>query len=199
MSCPLRPVDLWSWLHSASPIFAANPSSFPTRTGFAAILFSAVAVAGVAWLVLRPPAVVRETTKYMERKKSPAPQATNSTHLASPAPVPSQGGRSLIGINPETGKDPSISFAITPSLVQSSGGKIILGRKREVCHLHIPSTSVSGQHATLFFDGDTVKIQDRNSSNGTRINGGPQIKPFENAPIRLGDRIQLGEVTLNWR
>ena len=54
---------------------------------------------------------------------------------------------------------------------------------------------VSRQHLTLQLDGDRIVALDNESANGTRING-ERLKPGEHYPIRDGDEIALGLMSL---
>jgi hypothetical protein len=180
----------------------ALPASTGSGSGtYAAILLSALALGGMAWMFLRPPALIRETyTQYVRRQ--PREIATPNRGVpGAPAQAPvsaSSGTYNLTGINTEPGRAASVSLHIDPQLIASASGKIIIGRKQAVSHLHIPNTSVSGQHATLLFQNGAVTIQDRNSSNGTKLNG-QLLPPLTSHRLNLGDRIQFGDIQMEWR
>ncbi|MEM6551340.1 MAG: FHA domain-containing protein [Planctomycetota bacterium] len=70
-----------------------------------------------------------------------------------------------------------------------SKDKIIVGRKAN-CDLRIPLTSVSRQHCELTLDGDTIKLRDLGSSNGTFHNS---IRVQE-AELSAGDELVIGPV-----
>ena len=55
------------------------------------------------------------------------------------------------------------SFSVTRDIT-------VIGR-REDCDLRIPLGDVSRKHARLVRDGDTIKLEDLGSSNGTHLNG----------------------------
>jgi pSer/pThr/pTyr-binding forkhead associated (FHA) protein len=48
--------------------------------------------------------------------------------------------------------------------------------------------SISTHHAQLLLEGDTYRLKDLESTNGTRVNG----KPVTEAVLRLDDRIRFG-------
>lgn len=48
---------------------------------------------------------------------------------------------------------------------------------------------VSAHHADVFISGDSLFIEDKGSTNGTRVNG---LKIFERTRLRTGDEIELG-------
>lgn len=102
----------------------------------------------------------------------------------------------LEGINPEAGQSASIRLEITPAMAAS--GKIILGRKSGVVHLLVRNTSISGQHATLLASADGLTVEDRNSSNGTRVNG-QRLSPFAPHALKPGDTLEVGELRLQVR
>ena len=68
-----------------------------------------------------------------------------------------------------------------------------IGRRRE-CDLCIPLMVVSRRQCQLNYDGDSLKIHDLKSTNGTYING-TRIDVAE-IELNAGDRIQVGPVTL---
>src|SRR5687768_1534296 len=65
----------------------------------------------------------------------------------------------------------------------------VIGR-REDCDLRIPLGEVSRKHCRLVRDGDSLKIEDLGSSNGTYLNGGR----VQEAQLSPGDSIQVGPV-----
>ena len=65
----------------------------------------------------------------------------------------------------------------------------VIGR-REDCDLRIPLGEVSRKHCRLIRDGDTLKLEDLGSSNGTFLNG----SRVQEALLSPGDTIQVGPV-----
>jgi pSer/pThr/pTyr-binding forkhead associated (FHA) protein len=65
----------------------------------------------------------------------------------------------------------------------------VIGR-REDCDLRIPLGEVSRKHCRLVRDGDSLKIEDLGSSNGTFLNG----RRVQEAQLTPGDSIQVGPV-----
>ncbi len=62
--------------------------------------------------------------------------------------------------------------------------------------IHINDLSVSNFHAAFVLRGDgTLELADRNSANGTLING-VQLEPADRKIVRHGDRLQFGDVEL---
>ncbi|MEO1236821.1 MAG: FHA domain-containing protein [Planctomycetota bacterium] len=68
-------------------------------------------------------------------------------------------------------------------------GPMVIGRKNS-CELRIPLSSVSRQHCEVTFDGDTVRLRDLGSSNGTYHNS---IRVQE-AELAAGDEVVVGPV-----
>ena len=60
----------------------------------------------------------------------------------------------------------------------------------EDCDLRIPLGDVSRKHCRLIRDGDTVRIEDLGSSNGTYHNG----QRVQEAVLSPGDSVQVGPV-----
>lgn len=65
----------------------------------------------------------------------------------------------------------------------------IIGR-REDCDLRIPLTEVSRKHCRIIKEGDSLRIEDLGSSNGSYHNG----SRVQEALIQPGDQLQVGPV-----
>lgn len=74
------------------------------------------------------------------------------------------------------------SFSVTRDMT-------VIGR-REDCDLRIPLSDVSRKHCRLILDGDTIKVEDLGSSNGTYKNG----ERVQQTEIGAGDTLQVGPV-----
>src|SRR5436190_20773108 len=74
------------------------------------------------------------------------------------------------------------SFSITRDMT-------VIGR-REDCDLRIPLSDVSRKHCRLILNGETIKVEDLGSSNGTYING----ERVQQAELSAGDTLQVGPV-----
>ena len=74
------------------------------------------------------------------------------------------------------------SFSVTRDMT-------VIGR-REDCDLRIPLGDVSRKHCRLILDGDTIKVEDLGSSNGTYRNG----ERVQQTEITAGDTLQIGPV-----
>jgi pSer/pThr/pTyr-binding forkhead associated (FHA) protein len=74
------------------------------------------------------------------------------------------------------------SFSVTRDMT-------VVGR-REDCDLRIPLSDVSRKHCRLILDGNTIKVEDLGSSNGTYRNG----ERIQQSEIGAGDTLQIGPV-----
>jgi predicted component of type VI protein secretion system len=74
------------------------------------------------------------------------------------------------------------SFSVTRDMT-------VIGR-REDCDLRIPLGDVSRKHCRVILDGDTIKVEDLGSSNGSYKNG-VRVQQTELSP---GDTLQIGPV-----
>src|ERR1043166_10257614 len=66
---------------------------------------------------------------------------------------------------------------------------ITIGRAPD-CMIMIDDPSVSGHHAQLEVAGDTYRLKDLESTNGTRVNG----IPITETVLRFDDRIRFGGI-----
>lgn len=66
-------------------------------------------------------------------------------------------------------------------------GETTLGRG-DTAGIVLPDPKVSREHAAVFFDGRAFRLVDRESRNGTLLNG----RPVEEQALAFGDRIRIG-------
>jgi len=90
-----------------------------------------------------------------------------------------------------------VQLSISEELLQKYGNNLIIGRKQGVAHLVVNNSSVSKSHAILSLKNGNFAIIDQNSANGTRINGTP-LNPNQRTRINPGDKLTLGEVTVQF-
>lgn len=74
------------------------------------------------------------------------------------------------------------SFTVTRDMT-------IIGR-REDCDLRIPLGDVSRKHCRVIRDGDSIRMEDLGSSNGTYVNG----QRIQEAILQPGDTVRVGPV-----
>lgn len=190
---------------------ASVPAQHKNLLGLVAML-SAAALGTAIFVAVRKPQVVRESyTQFMrhagattqtlrqalagsrsDRKSGHGQARTEARHQAPAAAASdSVATLSLRGHDPEDRARGEIFW----QLPSQASGKHIIGRKSGLVHLCLANSSVSGQHAALWREGRTIYIEDRNSSNGTLVNG-QKLRSFTAQSLRHGDRIQLGDVIL---
>jgi DNA-binding winged helix-turn-helix (wHTH) protein len=74
-------------------------------------------------------------------------------------------------------------------------GTNLVGRDRD-CLVRIDSTTVSRHHVRIGLTNGEATAEDLGSKNGTLVNGQPVATPV---PLKDGDQIQVGSVTLTFR
>ena len=144
-------------------------------------------------LALRKPR--REVVRVMDRasrvfRRSPAPPAPVP---APPAPVPAP-------------PFPEAAFTTLPAApFDGSGlercaepGGFVLGRDGALVDATLDHRSVSRRHARLTRRGGRLRVEDLNSTNGTRVNG-RRLEPFAPQVLAPGDAVTLGDVDLPLR
>jgi len=157
-------------------------------------IMATVAIGAALFFAIRRPSIISETyTQFLRRGHRSSPVAPPPMPPAYRAPKHT--GRWLLeGINPEAGQSATIRLEIP----QQIGSKLILGRKSGLVHLLVKNTSISGQQASILVSASGLSVEDRNSSNGTRINGN-RLAPFTPHPLTPGDSLEVGEVRLQVR
>jgi len=136
-------------------------------------------VVRAVWVELREPRLVAAPP----RQSSSAPQAARA---APGAPKGRNVPRELAVIGPEEGKGQAFPLAEEISIGRAPG-----------CAVALPTdTFVSQVHARVFRRGDEYWVEDLGSTNGTLVNGRRLTGP---APLRKGDRLQVGRTVLELR
>jgi hypothetical protein len=161
------------------------------------IVLAAFAVV-IFLMVLRKPRMVMvdAVSKLAHARHQPAGQAAARVNIpASPQPRGSTNspnmrlrGRDLQGR--------SYDLAFNEADFGMASGKLVIGRNQDISQLHLPHDSVSRQHATLSSRAGTIHVEDRNSGNGTKVNGKHHTVGLPAFPLKPGDKVSLGEVDL---
>lgn len=76
---------------------------------------------------------------------------------------------------------------VSGNLTELSQAKTTVGRDAG-CGLHLPDSSVSRNHALIECDGDTYRVTDLGSTNGTSVNE----QRVSSEELSSGDRVQFG-------
>lgn len=136
-----------------------------------------------------------------QKQKQPAytprqahgPAAVPAGHSREPIPSGAQSsmrlrGRDLQGL--------SFDIPFRGSDFLRHGGRLVIGRSNDLSQLVIAHDSVSRQHATLILNGSSVQLEDRNSGNGTKVNGRDIAVGAPPVMLNPSDKLTLGEVDL---
>jgi hypothetical protein len=178
----------------------ASNDSGGGRSGLPMLLLVVLAAFAVVMflLVLRKPRMVMvdAMSRVVRSKRHAASQADyRAANPAQASPRTSSNGgtmrlrgRDLQGL--------SYDIAFTDADFRSCGGRLVIGRNHDLSQLHLSHDSVSRQHATLSWHGGAVHVEDRNSGNGTKVNGRELTVGSPPTPLQPGDRLTLGEVDL---
>ena len=70
---------------------------------------------------------------------------------------------------------------------------VVIGRNPEHAALVVDHNGSSRQHARLSVDGDTLYIEDLNSTNGTFVND-LRLARNQTTPLRIGETVRLGPI-----
>lgn len=87
---------------------------------------------------------------------------------------------------------------LDPALLKSKGGRILIGRSPKSSDIQVDHDSISKVHAAIFEQNGALYIEDRQSSNGTRVNGERLGGNLAAVKLKIGDTVELGEVTLRF-
>lgn len=139
---------------------------------------------------------VKISEALSSRPAAAAPSGAPAPAAATRLPPPEPPLCILEGENPEN--HTQVRLVVDNQLLRENRGCLILGRKRASVQLCIKNTSISNQHLSLIFRDGQFEIEDRNSSNGTLVNG-RQLAPFQPEALANGDQIEVGEVVLRFR
>jgi len=88
-----------------------------------------------------------------------------------------------------TGEKVSIAFGIQD--FGETEGCLIIGRASRFCDYTITDDSLSRQHATLLWSDNELFLEDRNSTNGTYVNGN-KLEPFKPVKVEKGTSVNIG-------
>ena len=156
-----------------APVAAATPASAASAVPAAAAGFAAGAAARAISGAATP--------QRAYAAPQPAPQ---TVRVAPAAPAPAANPAACLLINRKSGR----TFT-------ASAPRTVIGRERSAGGIVIHDPNVSRSHAELSFDGQTWRIRDLNSTNGTLVND----VDIDECSLRDGDLITLGLTNLEFR
>lgn len=168
---PMAPVA--APVAAPAPVAAVAPASAASAVPAAAAGFAASAAAQAI-----PGAA---TPQQAYAAPQPAPQ---TVRVAPVAPAPAANPAACLLIDRKSGR----TFT-------ASAPRAVIGRERSAGGIVIHDPNVSRSHAELSFDGQTWRIRDLNSTNGTLVND----VDIDECSLRDGDLITLGLTNLEFR
>ena len=170
---PMAPVAAPAPASAPVPVAAPAPASAASAVPTAAAGFAAGAAAQAI-----PGAA---TPQQAYAAPQPAPQ---TVRVAPAAPAPAANPAACLLIDCKSGR----TFT-------ASAPRTVIGRERSAGGIVIHDPNVSRSHAELSFDGQTWRIRDLNSTNGTLVND----VDVDECSLRDGDLITLGLTNLEFR
>lgn len=126
------------------------------------------------------------------------PKLATESQPAAAAPAPSK-GRSRSQRSSRRSATPT-KLAVVEPLARASadfpiGPEVTIGRSAG-CSIVFDEQYVSSVHTRVFAREDQVFVEDLGSTNGTWVNG---VRAVGQMPVRVGDRVQIGNVILELR
>ena len=158
---------------ASAPVAGAAPASAASAVPAAAAGFAAGAAAQAI------PGAATPQQAYAATQ--PAPQ---TVRVAPATPAPAANPAACLLIDRKSGR----TFT-------ASAPRTVIGRERSAGGIVIHDPNVSRSHAELSFDGQTWRIRDLNSTNGTLVND----VDIDECSLRDGDLITLGLTNLEFR
>jgi hypothetical protein len=145
--------------------------------------------------------VVESYSAYLRRKGGPPSilnrkaaraRASSGPSVAAPAAA---GCWVLSGSTKENNHRIEFSAEELRRSAEGKDGGLVLGRSRTLTDKAVDDPSVSRRHAKLFLSEGALMVEDMGSAFGTKVNG-KAVAAGEATPLRVGDRLALGSVTL---
>lgn len=175
---------------SSSKVSAPGGSSSWLQTPFYVVIAAFAVV--LFLLVLRKPRMVMvdAVSKLVHSRRPDSPPPGRRAHTPPPLHCGTMRlrGRDLHGL--------SYDLSFTEADFRRAGGRLVIGRNRDLSQLPLAHDSVSRQHTSLTLQGTVVLVEDRNSGNGTKVNGRELAVGAAPVALQPGDRLTLGEVDL---
>jgi hypothetical protein len=146
-------------------------------------------------MALRKPrtVMVGAMSRVVHSRKHGAGHAPHRHPQPASNPSPARGTMRLRGRDLQ-GRSYDLAFG--PADFQRHGNRLVIGRNNDLSQLVLSQDSVSRQHATLTLVGTSVQVEDRNSGNGTKVNGRDHKVGQPAVTLNPGDKLTLGEVDL---
>ncbi|MCW5772333.1 MAG: trypsin-like peptidase domain-containing protein [Rhodospirillaceae bacterium] len=147
--------------------------------------------------------VVESYSAYIRRQGAPpsilnrkAARSAARPKTAAAAPSAPTGAWALKGRGEGAGFELHITADELRQGAEGSEGGVVLGRSRSLTDKVLDDPSVSRRHAKLFLAEGGLMVEDMGSAYGTKVNG-KALAAFTAAPLRAGDTLGLGGLTLD--
>lgn len=164
-----------------APVAVAAP--VPAAAAAPASAASAVPAAAAGFAASAADQAIPGTATPQQAYAAPQP-APQTVRVAPAAPAPATNPTACLLIDRKSGR----TFT-------ASAPRTVIGRERSAGGIVIHDPNVSRSHAELSFDGQTWRIRDLNSTNGTLVND----VDIDECSLRDGDLITLGLTNLEFR
>ena len=152
-------------------------------------------------MVLRKPreVMVNAMTKLVRPQRPVVPLVGRGGERGPvPAPVRGSSGSGTMRLRGRDLQGKAFSLGFGEEDFRRGGGRLVIGRNGDLSQLILAHDSISRQHATLLWTGGGVSVEDRNSGNGTKVNGRRVESGGAAVALRSGDQLTLGEVELGF-
>lgn len=148
----------------------------------------------------RPPGHARsdDATTPPPGKSFARSDADTQPPASRPAPPPAAEPANYIFEGEDPEDHSRVRLAVDEALLEKFKNRVIIGRSDKKANLCIKNKSISGEHLTLIRRDGEFMIEDRESSNGTSVNG-KKLVPHAPVPVADGDLVLAGDVLLRFR
>ncbi|MCR5622994.1 MAG: FHA domain-containing protein [Treponema sp.] len=129
-----------------------------------------------------------------EEIPAPAPKASPVPPVPPPQPAPQRAfaGNTVVLVPPVAG--PELMLAAADGTSLSIKKTVLLGRETGD---FVPQLgryrTISGEHAQIVLSGEVFSVMDRNSTNGTKLNG-ELLSPGREYPLKNKDVLELADI-----
>lgn len=120
-------------------------------------------------------------------------------HAARPAAATAESAAPLkVRFEGADSKGTTYAFEVPLARLVSLSDGMAIGRAAGRCELVVSHATVSRRHARLTLAGETLRIEDLGSTNGTSVDG-KTVRAGTPTALPAGSRLRLGDVTLSIR
>lgn len=104
-------------------------------------------------------------------------------------------------IEGETENGQSLEFQFTEATLEQADNRLMIGRKKDLVHFHVPDDTVSRQHAVITRPKGyrNLYLENRSQGNGTKVDGKEIAGNTTALKLKDGSVVELGGVKLVFR